>query len=319
MFNIWFEWEPPAEILALIQGRATTLGPAAQSPEQPWSDLAAAEGIVAAADLQYSDDVLALAPNLRVISRIGVGCDNIDLAAASRRGIAVCNAPDAPTISTAEHAIALMLAVAKQIPSLEAQLKRGDRPNYFLENRGLELSGRIFGVVGFGRIGRRVARLARGLDMEVVGFDPHANEGAFVQDNVVRCKTLEELLKISDIVSLHIPLNDQTRGLFDRQRLESMKPGSILINTARGGLIGEAALLAVLQSGHLFGAGLDVFRSEPPPPDDPLLNCDRIVATPHVASATEASKLRLWTTAVSQALDVLDDREPAHQINAGPR
>jgi D-3-phosphoglycerate dehydrogenase len=319
MFNIWFEWEPPAEILALIQGRATTLGPAAQSPEQPWSDLAAAEGIVAAADLQYSDDVLALAPNLRVISRIGVGCDNIDLAAASRRGIAVCNAPDAPTISTAEHAIALMLAVAKQIPSLEAQLKRGDRPNYFLENRGLELSGRIFGVVGFGRIGRRVARLARGLDMEVVGFDPHANEGAFVQDNVVRCKTLEELLKISDIVSLHIPLNDQTRGLFDRQRLESMKPGSILINTARGGLIGEAVLLAVLQSGHLFGAGLDVFRSEPPPPDDPLLNCDRIVATPHVASATEASKLRLWTTAVSQALDVLDDREPAHQINAGPR
>jgi D-3-phosphoglycerate dehydrogenase len=319
MFNIWFEWEPPAEILALIQGRATTLGPAALSPEQPWSDLAAAEGIVAAADLQYSDDVLALAPNLRVISRIGVGCDNIDLAAASRRGIAVCNAPDAPTISTAEHAIALMLAVAKQIPSLEAQLKRGDRPNYFLENRGLELSGRIFGVVGFGRIGRRVARLARGLDMEVVGFDPHANEGAFVQDNVVRCKTLEELLKISDIVSLHIPLNDQTRGLFDRQRLESMKPGSILINTARGGLIGEAVLLAVLQSGHLFGAGLDVFRSEPPPPDDPLLNCDRIVATPHVASATEASKLRLWTTAVSQALDVLDDREPAHQINAGPR
>jgi D-3-phosphoglycerate dehydrogenase len=127
MFNIWFEWEPPAEILALIQGRATTLGPAALSPEQPWSDLAAAEGIVAAADLQYSDDVLALAPNLRVISRIGVGCDNIDLAAASRRRIAVCNAPDAPTISTAEHAIALMLAVAKQIPSLEAQLKRGDR------------------------------------------------------------------------------------------------------------------------------------------------------------------------------------------------
>jgi D-3-phosphoglycerate dehydrogenase len=319
MFNIWFEWEPPAEILALIQGRATTLGPAALSPEQPWSDLAAAEGIVAAADLQYSDDVLALAPNLRVISRIGVGCDNIDLAAASRRGIAVCNAPDAPTISTAEHAIALMLAVAKQIPSLEAQLKRGDRPNYFLENRGLELSGRIFGVVGFGRIGRRVARLARGLDMEVVGFDPHANEGAFVQNDVVRCGTLNELLKIADVVSLHIPLNDQTRGLFDRQRLESMKPGSILINTARGGLIGEAALLAVLQSGHLFGAGLDVFRSEPPPPDDPLLNCDRIVATPHVASATEASKLRLWTTAVSQALDVLDDREPAHQINAGPR
>jgi D-3-phosphoglycerate dehydrogenase len=319
MFNIWFEWEPPAEILALIQGRATTLGPAAQSPEQPWSDLAAAEGIVAAADLQYSDDVLALAPNLRVISRIGVGCDNIDLAAASRRGIAVCNAPDAPTISTAEHAIALMLAVAKQIPSLEAQLKRGDRPNYFLENRGLELSGRIFGVVGFGRIGRRVARLARGLDMEVVGYDPHANEGDFVQNDVVRCATLNELLKIADVVSLHIPLNDQTRGLFDRQRLESMKPGSILINTARGGLIGEAALLAVLQSGHLFGAGLDVFRSEPPPPDDPLLNCDRIVATPHVASATEASKLRLWTTAVSQALDVLDDREPAHQINAGPR
>jgi D-3-phosphoglycerate dehydrogenase len=319
MFNIWFEWEPPAEILALIQGRATTLGPAAQSPEQPWSDLAAAEGIVAAADLQYSDDVLALAPNLRVISRIGVGCDNIDLAAASRRGIAVCNAPDAPTISTAEHAIALMLAVAKQIPSLEAQLKRGDRPNYFLENRGLELSGRIFGVVGFGRIGRRVARLARGLDMEVVGYDPHANEGDFVQNDVVRCATLNELLKIADVVTLHVPLNDQTRGLFDRQRLESMKPGSILINTARGGLIGEAALLAVLQSGHLFGAGLDVFRSEPPPPDDPLLNCDRIVATPHVASATEASKLRLWTTAVSQALDVLDDREPAHQINAGPR
>lgn len=316
MFKIWFEWEPPAEILALIQGRAAILGPATQTPEHPWSNLAAAEGIVAAADLQYSDDVLARAPNLRVISRIGVGCDNIDLAAATRRGIAVCNAPDAPTTSTAEHAIALMLAVAKQIPQLEQQLRLGDRPNYFLANRGLELSGRVFGVVGFGRIGRCAVRLARGLDMEVVGYDPHTAADAFRRDGIERCKMLEGLLRVADVVSLHIPLNDQTKCLFDRPVLEGMKPGSILINTARGGLVDEAALLSVLNSGHLFGAGLDVFRTEPPSPNDPLLTCNRIVATPHVASATEASKLRLWDTAVSQALDILEGRDPPHQVNA---
>lgn len=319
MFNIWFEWEPPPDVLALIAGRATVLGPASRTPGRPWSDLPAAEGIVAAADLQYTNEVLALAPSLRVVSRIGVGCDNIDIAAATRRGIAVCNAPDAPTTSTAEHAIALLLAVAKQIPSLETRLKRGDRPNYFLENRGLELSGRIIGVVGFGRIGQRVAKLARGLEMAVVGYDPHANQDAFIRNDVEQYQALEELVKIADVVSLHIPLNDQTRGLFDRRVLQAMKPGAILVNTARGDLVDEAALLDVLQSGHLFGAGLDVFRGEPPSSDDPLLNCDRIVATPHVASATEASKLRLWTTAVSQVLEVLEGREPPHLVNVGVR
>ena len=233
MFKIWFEWDPPAAVRELLEGRATVVGSATHTANQPWIELPNAEAIIAAAELQYTDEVFALAPRLRVVSRIGVGCDNIDVAAATRRGIAVCNAPDAPTTSTAEHAIALLMAVAKRIPALQSQLKRGDRPNYFLENRGIELRGCILGVVGCGRIGRRVARLARGLDMEVIGHDPHSSDDMFRQAGIVRCTELDELLAAADFISLHLPLNEQTRGLFDRSKLERMKPCAILINTAR--------------------------------------------------------------------------------------
>ena len=293
------------------------LGPASRTPLQPWAELPDAEAIIAAADLKYTDAVLALAPHLRVLSRIGVGCDNVDVAAATNRGITVCNAPDAPTTSTAEHAIALLLAVAKQIPQLQVRLQRGDRANYFLENRGLELSGRMLGVVGFGRVGQRVACLARGLDMDVVAYDPHANNDSFLDCSTVRCKTLDELLDIADNVSLHLPLTEKSRGLVDRAFLERMKSGSILINTARGGLVDEVALCELLNSGHLFGAGLDVFESEPVARNNPLLTCDRVVATPHVASATDVSKLQLWSIVVGQSLDVLSGRRPAHPVNPG--
>jgi D-3-phosphoglycerate dehydrogenase len=317
MFTFWFELPPPPAVVDSLETKAAIVNPATEPPEEPFADLHRADAIIAAATLVYSEKVLDCAPRLRVISRIGVGSDNIDLVAATRRGIAVCNAPDAPTVSTAEHAIALTFAVAKQIPALCERLKLGDRTtNYFLQNRGLELSGRTFGVVGFGRIGQRVSQLARGLDMEVASYDSHPRDDVFRQRGVMRCRTLEELLAISDVVSLHLPLNPQTRRLFDRETLHRMKPGSVLINTSRGELVDEAALVEVLQSGHLFGAGLDVFATEPPEPTHPLLNLANVVATPHVASATDVSREKLWKTAVEQALDVLEGRIPRHLVNA---
>lgn len=315
MHKIWFEWPLPRELEGLLESVVVPLGPASLTPDEPFAALPGADAIIAAAELQYTNDVFQASTQLRVISRIGVGYDNIDVAAATRRGIAVCNAPDAPTISTAEHTIALMFAVAKGVPAARSQLRRGDAANSFLQNRGRELCGLTLGVVGLGRIGQRVAQLAQGLGMNVVAYDPHARTETLVDLHVVRCESLDDLLAEADVVSLHAPFNESTRHLINETTLQQMKPGSILINTSRGGLVDEPALAKSLRSGHLFGAGLDVFAAEPPAPDHPLLQLENVVATPHIASATDVSKSNLWTTAIRQALDVLNGRRPPHLVN----
>ena len=203
--------------------------------------------------------------------RTGIGYDNISVDDATARGIAVCNAPDGPTISTAEHTVALLLAVAKNIGPAEAALRGTARFDFFRAFTGVELDGLQIGVVGLGRIGRRVAQIVRGLGMRVVAFDPFLDPAAALPAGVELLPTLHALLSTSDVVSLHLPLSAETRQLLDRKRLAQMKPGAILVNAARGGLVDEQALIEALDSGHLWGAGLDVFDPEPPPPDHPLV------------------------------------------------
>lgn len=310
--SVWFEREILPDLRAGVAARAVILGPASITPDDPYQALPDAAGIVASVHA-YTGDLMDLAPRLRVIARTGIGYDKVDIAAATARGIAVCNAPDGPTVSTAEHAVTLMLMVAKNVKRSEAEL-RGGGADFYARHVGVELDGRTLGLVGFGRIARRVAAVASGLNMSVAAYDPFLEPQSFPA-NVTRSSTLEELTALSDVVSIHIPLTDDNAGLFGEELLRTMKPGAILINTARGGLVDLDALADALDRGHLFGAGLDVTSPEPLPPDHPLLARPDVVVTPHVAAGTAGAKRRIFESAFTQVLEVLNGQRPASLIN----
>lgn len=315
MFRMWSERAIPPAFLPLLDGVAVAAGSAMATPEAPLSALPGADAIIAAAIVRYDGALMDQVPTLRVISRSGIGLDNVVIPDATARGIAVCYAPDAPTISTAEHTITLLLAVAKDLKHMDRLARSGETTDFFGLSRSVEVQGLQLGVVGLGRIGGRVATLARGLGMNVVGFDPLVPPRRAADLGIALVPALDTLLRASDVVTLHVPLSAETHHLIDAARLAQMKPGAILINAARGGLVDEAALLDALDRGHLHGAGLDVFEQEPPRPDNPLLHRDDVVATPHVASSTAAGKDRLWRTAIVQALQVLRGERPPHLVN----
>jgi len=314
MYRIWFERDMPHYLSPILEGVATPIGPGTATPGDLLSSIGPAEAVIASSLVTYDASAMGRAPLLRVIARTGIGVDKVDLEAATERGIAVCNAPEGPTISTAEHAITLMLTLAKQVPEAQAALRGGGR-DFFASHTGEELSGRTLGLAGIGRIGTRVARIAAGFDMNVIAFDPFVDDATATAAGIELVETLDELVSQADVVSLHLPLTAATRHLIDGERLGLMKPGSILINTARGGLVDHDALLGALELGHLSGAGLDVTDPEPLPPDHPLLHRDDVVVTPHVAAATAAGKARLYESAVTQALQVLRGECPNHLVN----
>jgi D-3-phosphoglycerate dehydrogenase len=295
---------------------AVSIGAATDTLDAPFAKVAEAEAIIAGSRLSYDADAMDQAPQLRVIARTGIGVNNVDLKAATARGIAVCNAPDAPTIATAEHAVALMFALARQLKWIDKALQRGGEADFFNQYQGLELNEACLGLVGLGRIGSHVAKVARGIGMRVMAYDPFVKPDQAEQLGVSLSTTLEALLSQADVVSLHIPLLPETRNLINADRLAQMKPGAILINVSRGGIVDELALRDALDKKQLFGAGLDVFDLEPPPPDHPLLGRDDVIATPHIAGATTAGKDRLWRAALAQALQVLQGEHPPHLVNA---
>ena len=308
---IWFERTVLPDLEPTVAARCTILGPA--TGEDPYAGLDTAVAAVVGA-APFGEAAMDRAPGLVVIARSGIGYDAIDVAAATRRGIAVCNTPDGPTISTAEHAVTLMLLVAKNVKSAEAALRTGTSAGYYSRHHGIELDGKVLGLVGFGRIARRVARIAAGLGMRVTTYDPYLPASA-VPAGIDRVDALDTLLGSADVVSVHVPLTDESRGLFGTARFEAMKPGAVFINTARGGLVDNDALLGALEAGHLFGAGLDVTSPEPLPLDHPLLGRDDVVVTPHVASATADGKARIFRVAFEQAMAVVEGRRPEHLVN----
>jgi D-3-phosphoglycerate dehydrogenase len=315
MYQIWFERALPAAYAGLLDGQAKAIGPDTSAPEDPLWTLQRAEAIIASSRLRYDGALMDRAPSLKVISRTGIGLDNVSLPDATARGIAVCHAPRAPSVSTAEHTVTLLLAVAKRLKVIERALVVGGKRDYFSDYDGIELDGLTLGLVGLGQIGGRVARVAQALGMDVVAVDPYVDAGRAAEAGVQLARDLDAMLSRADVISLHAPLTDETRHLIDAHALARCKPGAILINTARGGLVDEPGLIAALDSGRLRGAGLDVFESEPPPPDHPLLHRDNVVATPHIAGATGKSKDRLWKTAIDQALQVLRHERPPHLAN----
>ncbi len=227
------------------------------------------------------------ADRLAVIGRAGIGVDNIDVEAATERGIVVMNTPQAGATTTAEHAIALLVSMARHVPAADAALKAGRWDKKLFT--GVEITGKTLGVVGLGNIGRIVADRGRGLGMEVIAYDPFVTQERAPEG--VRMVSLDELCAEADFVSIHVPLLDETRHLFDRARIARMKPGARLIHAARGGIVEDEALADALESGHLAGAALDVFELEPLPADHPFRRLANVVLTPHIgASSAEAQK-----------------------------
>jgi D-3-phosphoglycerate dehydrogenase len=268
----------------------------------------AAEGIVSRMG-RIDAAVIDAAPQLRVISKHGVGVDNIDLAAAGARGIPVLVASGANAVSVAEHAIALLLATVKRLVPLDAGLRAGrwEKPGFL----GREIAGARLALVGMGAIAQATGKIAKGLGLELLGHDPFAPAATFEALGVRRCETLAELLAQSDILSLHCPLTDQTRGMVNAEAIAQMPKGSYVVNTARGGLIDEAALVAAIRSGHLAGAGLDTFAVEPPAADHPFFAESAIVVSPHVGGVTREAGARVGIDAVRGIFQILQGQPVA--------
>lgn len=252
------------------------------APERLRELVSDCSGLVVRGATQVDRRLLEQAGKLRIIGRAGTGVDNIDLTAASERGVVVVNTPGGNSISVAELTLGLMLACARRIPRADSALKAGRWEKSAL--RGHELYGKTLGLVGLGRIGREVARRAAALGMKLLGYDPFVNRQQ-AQKLEVELVELDELLRRSHVVSLHLPLNERTREMLGREQLQLMKPGAILINAARGGLVDEQALLEALQSGHLQAAACDAFAQEPSP-NPQLVGHPSLVATPHIGAST---------------------------------
>jgi D-3-phosphoglycerate dehydrogenase len=312
MYKLWFDEKLLPSCEHLLDGVAVGLGP---SPTLDGIDQA--DAFICPGNTKYDGARMDKAPNLKVIARLGVGYDNIDVPAATARNIPVVYAPDAPTISTAEHTWALIMAVAKKtVPSNVAMHVTGWHSFWGLEeSKGLELFERTLGLVGLGRIGSRVARVGLAFGMRVLVFDPFVSPERATALGVELAPTLEAVLREADIVSLHVPVLPETRHFMNAERFVQMKHGSLFVNAARGALVDESALAQALRTGHIAGAGLDVFDGEPIDLSHPLMAFENVVASPHVASRTVAGHHRIWENTVVQALQVLRGEKPPHLLN----
>jgi len=264
---------------------------------------------------EVSAELLAAAPQLRVIARHGVGVDNIDVAAATRRGIPVVYTPEANAVSVAEHVLALATALAKRIVEYDAATRRGA---FAVRDslRAVDLEGKVLGVVGLGRVGTAVSRKARAaFNMRVLGYDPFLDFAEIRSRGAEPVSDLPSLLREADVVTLHVPLTPQTRRLIGKGELDAMKPTAMLVNTSRGAVVDEAALAQALHQGRLAGAALDVFEREPPDPGNPLFSAPNLVVTPHSAALTAECAARMALQAAQGIMDVLAGRRPAAVVN----
>ena len=283
--------------------------------EDAESDLASIIGefdaIVVRSATTLDASLIERAERLKVIGRAGVGVDNVDVDAATRRGIVVANAAESTVDSAAEHAIALLLALARNVPQAHAALTAGtwDRKRF----TGIELAGKTLGVLGLGRIGRQVAHRALGLGMRVVAYDPFVSAERFRELGVEPASSLDDVYAEADVVTLHLPLNDETEGLLNASAFERMKDGVRIVNAARGGLVDEDALVAAIRSGKVAGAALDVFRTEPY--SGPLLELPQVVVTPHLAGSTTEAQDRAGVVIAEQVAAALDGQVVRTAVN----
>jgi D-3-phosphoglycerate dehydrogenase len=266
------------------------------------------DGFIAGLDA-ITREVMQAAGRLKIIARYGVGVDNVDLEAARERGIVVTNTPGANSVSVAELTVGLLFALLRTIPEAAATTRAGEWPRM----QGLTLAGKVVGLIGFGAIGKEVARRLGGFQCTLLACDPAADR-AQAEALGVQIRPHEEIIREADILSLHLPLLPETREMVNADFLGRMKPGAFLINTARGELVDEGALVAALASGHLRGAALDVFSQEPPDGQNPLLAMPQVIVTPHIGSHTDGAANAMGWMALRDLLAVLRGEEPAHRV-----
>jgi len=263
------------------------------------------DAVIVRSRTKITAEVLAAAKNLKVVGRAGVGVDNIDLGAARERGITVVNAPQAATQAVAELVIGMMFALARFLNKADAAMKRGE----WIKKKllGTELHGKTLGIIGMGRIGSRVGHLAKALGMEIVGYDPLIPAEEIERRGAKPLQTLDELFAVADVITLHVPLTPQTRGMIGKEAFAKMKRGVIVLCAARGGVIDEDALLEALESGQVAGAGLDVFAKEPPGAT-PLVTHPNVLATPHIGAQTAEAQKRVAVDIATEVLAALDGK-----------
>ena len=269
-------------------------------------------GLVIRSNTKVTAEVLAAAKNLRIIGRAGIGVDNIDVPVATQNGVVVVNTPEGNNITTAEHAIALIVSLARHIPQATSSMKAGKWEKKKFQ--GMELYNRTLGVLGAGNIGRFVVSRAKGLGMKVIVHDPYLTAEAAARLEVERVE-LDEMMSRADIVTVHVPKTKETTGILGRKEFAKAKPGLIVINAARGGIVDEEALLEALDSGQVAAAGLDVFVEEPPAKGHPLVNHPNVICTPHLGASTEQAQINVAVAVAEQLRDFLLDGQVRNSIN----
>jgi D-3-phosphoglycerate dehydrogenase len=270
------------------------------------------DALIVRSQVQVDADMIAAGSRLVVIGRAGVGVDNVDLEAATRAGITVVNAPTGNTIAAAEHTLALLYGVARRTAAADASLRRGEWRR--AEFTGLELRGRTLGIIGLGKIGQAIADRARAMEMIVVGADPYVTAEQAAHHGV-ELMDMAMLLASADVLTVHVPLTRATRNLIGKAEIAQLRPGAIVLNVARGGIVDEAAVADALASGHLAGAGFDVFETEPPT-GSPLLQAPNTLLTPHLGASTAEAQVLIAEEIAAQVLDVLEGRSARYAVNA---
>ncbi len=311
------------QAVALLEKSAQVVRPKDHSRQAYLDALRDIDGMVAR-KVYVGAEEMDHAPKMRIIARHGVGLDSVDLPEATKRGIVVTNTPGENRESVAELAITFMLALARRMPQAQkamANMPKGDvgifsalLKQYNLT--GMDLEGKSLGIIGTGRIGSSVARKCMAaFDMKVTGYDPYVSAQVMKSFGVKKVDRLSDLLQGIDFLTVHAPLTQETRGMVGEKELASMKKGAYVINTARGGIVSEPALLKALNSGHIAAAALDVWEVEPPDPKDPLLNHPNLLGTPHYAGTTEESLYRVGMAAVEEVLRFLRGEPPKYPVN----
>ncbi|HHY57573.1 MAG TPA: phosphoglycerate dehydrogenase [Chloroflexi bacterium] len=283
------------------------------SPERLLEIIPAYDALLVRSATRVTAEVLHAGTRLRVVGRAGVGVDNIDVEAATQAGVIVVNAPTGNVVAAAEHTIAMLMALARNIPQADAHVRAGlwKRDKFM----GVEVRGKILGTVGLGRVAQEVVRRAQGLGMSVLAYDPYVT-AEYATQRGVELVDLDTLVARADFLTLHVPLTPQTRNLIGRERLALMQPTARLINVARGGIVDEQALVEAVQSGRLAGAALDVYEHEPLSADSPLRNCPNIILSPHLGGSTVEAQEKVAEDVALQVLDVLNDRPARYAVNA---
>jgi len=258
-------------------------------------------------------DIINEADELEIIGRAGIGVDNVDVEAATKKGIIVVNAPASNAVTVAEHTIALMLATARKIPRANFSLKEGrwEKSKF----KGIEIENKTLGIVGFGQIGGLVAKKVMGLGMKVIAYDPFVSVDRFKQLGIIKADKLEDLYSDADFISIHLPKNKDTIGMFGKKQFSKMKENTVILNVARGGIVVEKDLAEAIKDGQIGGAAIDVYESEPCT-DSPLFELDEVVATPHLGAATAEAQSRAGTTIAEQVISVLNGGTPGFPVNA---